>query len=76
MFLLVNVAALVLRRDTVGHAHFYAPAAALVAGAVISLVFLLPFGRETSIYLLALWLLLGGLVLLLVTWLIQRRTAR
>jgi basic amino acid/polyamine antiporter, APA family len=74
VFLLVNVAALVLRRDRVGHAHFHAPAAGLVAGAVISLVFLLPIGRDASIYLLALWLLLGGAALWLVNWLLIRRT--
>jgi basic amino acid/polyamine antiporter, APA family len=73
VFLMVNVAALVLRRDRVEHAHFHAPAAALVVGAVVSLMFLLPIGREASIYLLALWLLLGGLVLWLVNWAVLRR---
>ena len=73
VFLLVNVAALVLRRDPVDHPHFRAPAAALAAGALISLVFLLPIGRDASIYLLALWLLLGGAVLWLVHWLLLRR---
>jgi amino acid transporter len=67
VFLLVNVSALVLRRDRVEHEHFRAPAAALVAGAVISFVFLLPIGREAGIYLLALWLLLGGVALWLIT---------
>jgi amino acid transporter len=73
VFLLVNVAALVLRRDRVEHPHFRAPAAALAAGALISLVFFLPIGRDPSIYLLALWLLLGGAALWLVNWLAVRR---
>jgi basic amino acid/polyamine antiporter, APA family len=73
VFFLVNVSALVLRRDRVGHPHFRAPVVALVLGAAISLVFLLPVGRETGIYLLAVWLLLGGLVLAAVNWLAVRR---
>jgi amino acid transporter len=75
VFLLVNISALVLRRDRVDHPHFTAPAAALVAGAVISLVFLLPIGREAGVYLLALWLLLGGVALWLLNWLLTRRSA-
>jgi APA family basic amino acid/polyamine antiporter len=72
VFMLVNVAALVLRRDRVTHPHFTAPRAALVAGALISGVFLLPIGRDASIYLLALWLLLGGVALWFVNWLVTR----
>jgi APA family basic amino acid/polyamine antiporter len=67
VFLLVNVSALVLRRDRVERPHFHAPAPALAAGAVISLIFLLPIGREPAIYLLALGLLLGGAALWLLT---------
>jgi amino acid transporter len=74
VFLLVNVAALVLRRDTVAHDHFHAPAAALVLGALISALFLLPIGRDGAIYLLALWLLLGGVVLWGLNWLLLRRS--
>lgn len=72
VFLLVNVAALVLRRDRVDHPHFKAPVAALVGGAVVSLVFLLPIGREPEIYLLALYLLLGGAAL----WVVHRLATR
>jgi basic amino acid/polyamine antiporter, APA family len=74
VFLLVNVAALVLRRDPVDHPHFRAPSILLVLGAVVSAVFLLPVGREAPIYLLALWLLLGGVVLWVVNWLFVRRS--
>lgn len=63
VFLLVNISALVLRRDPVEHRHFRAPTIAPFLGAAVSAVFLLPFARETSIYLLALWLLLGGMAL-------------
>jgi basic amino acid/polyamine antiporter, APA family len=74
VFLLVNMAALVLHRDPVDHPHFRAPAIVLVLGALVSAVFLLPVGREAPIYLLALWLLLGGIVLWVVNWLIVRRS--
>ncbi len=74
VFLTVNVSALVLRRDTVDHDHFRAPTVVLVLGALISAVFLLPMVRDAEVYLLALWLLLGGAVLWAVNWLILRRT--
>lgn len=76
VFLLVNVAALVLRRDPVDHPHFQAPSVLLVLGALVSAVFLLPVGREAPIYLLALWLLLGGAVLWVVNWLFVRRSRK
>ncbi len=63
VFLMVNVSALVLRRDPVDHDHFRAPTWVLVAGAVVSFVFLLPIVHEGGIYALAGWLLLGGAVL-------------
>jgi amino acid transporter len=74
VFALVNVSALVLRRDRVAHRHFRAPTVAVVLGAAVCLLFLLPLGREASVYLLALWLLLGGVVLWLVNWFVLRRT--
>jgi APA family basic amino acid/polyamine antiporter len=73
VFLLVNVAALVLRRDRVEHEHFRAPAVLLVLGAIVSAIFLLPFAREAPIYLLALYLLLGGIVLFAINWAFVRR---
>ena len=71
VFLLVNISALVLRADRVSHPHFRAPAVVLVLGALISAVFLLPFTRDGATYLLALWLLLGGLAL----WLLNAAVA-
>ncbi len=44
-------------------------------GAVVSLIFLLPMVREPSIYVLALWLLLGGVVLWAVNWAFLRLSA-
>jgi APA family basic amino acid/polyamine antiporter len=73
VFLLVNISALVLRKDRVDHDHFRAPVWALVAGAVVSFVFLLPVVRDGDIYLLAGWLLLGGAVLWAATWAARRR---
>jgi amino acid transporter len=74
VFLLVNVSALVLRRDRVEHQHFRAPTVALVLGAVVSALFLLPVVREAGVYLLAVWLLLGGVVLWFANWLVVRRS--
>jgi amino acid transporter len=75
VFLLVNIAALVLRRDSVDHDHFRAPRGVLVAGTLVSFVFLLPVVRDGEIYLLGGWLLLGGAVLWAATWAARRRTA-
>jgi APA family basic amino acid/polyamine antiporter len=75
VFLLVNISALVLRRDPVDHPHFRAPTVALVLGAMISLIFLLPMVREAAIYVLALWLLAGGVVLWAINWAFLRRSA-
>ena len=68
------MSALVLRRDPVEHDHFTAPTAALVAGAIVSFVFLLPVVQEGSTYLLAGWLLLGGAVLWAATTAVNRRS--
>jgi amino acid transporter len=75
VFALVNISALVLRRDRVEHRHFRAPTVAIVLGAVVCLAFLLPLGRDGSVYLLALWLLLGGVALWLVNRLVVGRAA-
>jgi APA family basic amino acid/polyamine antiporter len=74
VFLLVNICVLVLRRDRVAHDHFVAPTFIPVIGAVVSAVFLLPLDREGAVYVLALWLLAGGLVLWAVNYAVTRRT--
>jgi amino acid transporter len=72
VFLLVNCAALWLRREPVDHDHFTAPTAALVLGAIVSAIFLLPMVRDAEIYVLAAWLLLGGIVLFGINWFFVR----
>ena len=72
VFLLVNCAALWLRREPVEHDHFKAPTAALVLGAIVSAIFLLPVVRDAEIYVLAAWLLLGGIVLFGINWFFVR----
>jgi basic amino acid/polyamine antiporter, APA family len=74
VFLLVNIAVLVLRRDRVGHQHFTAPRFLPFVGAAVGLVFLLPVDRTAEIYRTAVFLLLGGLALWAVNFLVTRRT--
>jgi basic amino acid/polyamine antiporter, APA family len=76
VFLMVNITTLVLRRDPVGHEHFTAPSILPVIGALVSLVFLLPqpTDRDGEIYRLALYLLLGGLVLWVINYAVTRQT--
>ena len=73
VFFLVNVCVLVLRRDPVGHSHFVSPSFMPVIGALVALVFLLPINRTGEIYLIAIYLLLGGLALWGVNFLVTRR---
>jgi amino acid transporter len=74
VFFMVNVAVLVLRRDRVGHQHFVAPAFLPVVGAIVALIFLLPINRTGEIYRIAIYLLIGGLVLWAINFLVTRRT--
>jgi APA family basic amino acid/polyamine antiporter len=74
VFLLVNICVLVLRRDPVSHAHFVAPTYLPVVGAIVSAVFLLPLERGGGIYLLAVYLLIGGLVLWAINFAVTKRT--
>jgi amino acid transporter len=74
VFLLVNIAVLVLRRDPVDHRHFVAPSILPVIGALVALVFLLPINRTGEVYLTAIYLLIGGLVLWAINYLFTRRT--
>ncbi|MGH8868450.1 MAG: APC family permease [Actinomycetes bacterium] len=69
VFALVNVAVLVLRRDTVEHEHFRAPTWVPVAGAVSCVVLATPVvDRDASVYATA-----GGLVALgMLLWLVNR----
>jgi APA family basic amino acid/polyamine antiporter len=74
-FTLVNIATLVLRRDPVDHDHFVAPTIMPVLGAIISFIFLLPVvGREGSVYVVAGFVLLLGVVLWAVNFAVRRST--
>jgi APA family basic amino acid/polyamine antiporter len=73
VFFLVNVCVLVLRRDPVGHSHFVAPSIMPVIGGLVALVFLLPINRTGEVYLTAIFLLIGGLVLWGINFLVTRR---
>jgi APA family basic amino acid/polyamine antiporter len=74
VFFLVNVCVLVLRRDPVGHSHFVAPTILPIIGGLVALVFLLPINRTSEVYLTAIYLLIGGLVLWALNFLVTRRT--
>jgi amino acid transporter len=76
VFALVNAAVLVLRRHTVGHAHYRAPTVCPVLGLVSCVYLALPFaGRESAQYVVAGVLLLVGLALFVINLLIERRGA-
>jgi amino acid transporter len=74
VFFLVNVSVLVLRRDPVAHSHFVAPSFLPAIGAIVALIFLLPINRTGEIYMIAIYLLIGGLVLWAINFLVTRRT--
>ncbi len=67
VFIVVNVAVLVLRRDAVEHRHFAAPSAIPVIGAVVSLA-LMVFETEGRIAVRALFLLAIGAILFAISW--------
>ncbi|MEV4187868.1 APC family permease [Streptosporangium canum] len=74
VFSVVNVAVLVLRKDTVDHAHYRAPTILPVLGAVLAFVLASPLtGRPAEVYIRAGVLLGIGLLLWVVNWLVTRR---
>ena len=68
---MVNVAVLVLRRDTVDHDHFRAPTVIPVIGAVVCIA--LAFDKEGEIFARAGLLLALGIVLWAINWLTHGR---
>jgi basic amino acid/polyamine antiporter, APA family len=74
VFFLVNVCVLVLRRDPVSHSHFVAPSIMPIIGGLVALVFLLPINRTGEVYMTAIFLLIGGLVLWALNFAVTRRT--
>jgi basic amino acid/polyamine antiporter, APA family len=73
VFTVVNIAVLVLRRDRVAHEHFRAPTFLPVVGALACAYMVGPWvGRDGSVYGIAGWLLVLGVVLWAVTWFLNR----
>ena len=76
VFTVVNIAVLVLRRDTIDHKHFVAPTVLPIIGAAVC--FFLPCrstGRDPVQYTIAAWLLAIGVVLWALTWLANRSSS-
>ena len=75
VFTIANVAVLALRHDTVDHDHFRAPAGLPVVGAMACAYLVGPWtGRDTAQYKVAGLLLILGVVLWVITWLVNRAT--
>jgi amino acid transporter len=74
VFTVVNVAVLVLRKETVEHRHFRAPTWAPVLGAVLCVYLVLPglSGKSARDYFIGLGLIALGVVLWGVNWLVLR----
>jgi APA family basic amino acid/polyamine antiporter len=73
VFTAVNIAVLALRRDPVPHAHFRAPTAVPVLGAVVSAALMTT--KETATFARAGLLLLVGILLWAVNWWLHGRHA-
>jgi amino acid transporter len=77
VFTVVNVAVLVLRKDTVEHAHFRAPTFVPVLGAITCGFLVGPWtGRDPQQYLIAGILVAVGVALWVVTMYVNRATGQ
>lgn len=73
VFTIVNIAVLVLRRDSVDHDHFVAPSVLPVLGAASCAFLVGPWtGRDDQQYVIAAWLIGLGVVLWVVNWMYNR----
>ena len=73
VFTIVNIAVLVLRKDTINRKHFVTPTVLPIIGAICCAFFVTPFtGRNPIQYTIAGWLLALGVVLWALTWLANR----
>jgi amino acid transporter len=73
VFTIVNIAVLVLRKDTINRKHFVSPTVLPIIGAICCAFFVTPFtGRNPIQYTIAGWLLALGVVLWALTWLANR----
>jgi hypothetical protein len=74
VFSVVNLAVLVLRRDVPDRKYFRAPTVLPIIGMITCLYLVTPLtGRSSTQYVVAGWLLVVGVVLFLVTVLINRK---
>ena len=74
VFAIVNIAVLVLRRDRVDHEHFVTPTAMAIAGSIACAYLVTPLsGRASDQYQVAGGLLVLGVVLWVITTIINRR---
>ncbi|QTX06097.1 APC family permease [Agromyces archimandritae] len=77
VFCIVNLAVLVLRKNPVKHRHFRTNRVIAVIASLACLYLVLPFsGRNPGEYRIALVLLAIGVVLWIVTWIVNRRVGR
>jgi amino acid transporter len=73
VFTVVNIAVLVLRKDTVEHQHFRAPTVIPVIGAILCAYLVTPLaGRDSADYQIAGWLFVIGVALWALTWIVNR----
>lgn len=75
VFVIVNIAVLVLRREQLGHKHFIAPTVVPILGALTSAFLIGPWARseeQQQQYVIAGGLLVIGVVLWAVTWFLNR----
>ncbi|HQY96006.1 MAG TPA: APC family permease [Phycicoccus sp.] len=73
VFTIVNIAVLVLRKDTLQRRHFRTPTVLPIIGAIACAFFVTPWtGRDPLQYTIAGWLLALGVVLWVLTWLANR----
>ena len=75
VFVVVNIAVLLLRKDRVGHRHFVTPTVLPILGAVASAFLVGPWARSSEQqqqYQIAGMLLLLGVILWAITWFINR----
>ena len=75
VFTVVNIACLVLRKDTVAHRHFRAPTAIPVIGVITCAYLVTPLtGRNPQQYVIAGGLLVLGLILWVITHFVNKAT--
>jgi amino acid transporter len=73
VFTIVNICVLVLRKDVKDRPHFVTPTFLPIVGALLCGFFVTPWtGRDPIQYQIAAWLLVGGVILWVITWMANR----